>query len=110
MQTLAEKVEQRDARVIKLDVPPHAVHGEADGEAHAGLRSMVWVKLNRVPLAPTSGRVHVAWRSGYTEASSVSQGRRNQGWMPEGAADFSERSCSNKEMKRDSIQLHQIVI
>ena len=31
----------------KLDVAPHAVHGEADGEVHAGLRSMLWSNAMR---------------------------------------------------------------
>ena len=42
VETLAQQVEQRDARVSQLDVPPHTVDGEADGEVHAVLRSMLW--------------------------------------------------------------------
>jgi hypothetical protein len=44
METLAQEIEQRDARVFQLDVPSHPVNGEADGEVHAVLRSMLWSK------------------------------------------------------------------
>jgi hypothetical protein len=46
VQALAQKVEQRDAGVFDLNVPSHAINGEADGEVHAVLRSMLW--SNRV--------------------------------------------------------------
>jgi hypothetical protein len=36
IETLTQQVEQRDAGVFQLDVPPDAVDGKADGEAHAG--------------------------------------------------------------------------
>jgi hypothetical protein len=42
METLTQEIEQRDARVSQLDVPSHPVNGEADGEVHAVLRSMLW--------------------------------------------------------------------
>src|SRR5258708_223947 len=42
METLTQEVEHRDARVSQLDVPSHPVNGEADGEVHAVLRSMLW--------------------------------------------------------------------
>ena len=29
-------------RDVEFDIPPHAVDGEADGEGHAVLRSMLW--------------------------------------------------------------------
>ena len=58
VQTLAQEIEQRDARVFQLDVPPHAVNGEADGEVHAGLRSMLC-------------RFGIAARPGFTEAPSI---------------------------------------
>jgi hypothetical protein len=47
------------------------------------------VKLNRIPPALIGGRVQVEWRSGYTEASSVSQGMGNQRPMLEDASRFS---------------------
>jgi hypothetical protein len=40
LQALAKQIEQRDARVGEVDVPPYAVDGKADGEVHAGLRTM----------------------------------------------------------------------
>jgi hypothetical protein len=47
METLTQEVEQRDTGVVQLDVPPYAVNGEADGEAHIGLRSMLGSNLDR---------------------------------------------------------------
>ena len=44
---LAQEVEQRDARVVEFDVPSHAVDGEADGEIHARLRSMLTSNRHR---------------------------------------------------------------
>ena len=47
IETLAQKIKQGDAGVFQLNVPTHTINGEADGEAHAGLRSMLWSKWNR---------------------------------------------------------------
>jgi hypothetical protein len=47
VQALAQKVEQGDAGVFEFDVPPHAVNGEAYGEVHAGLRSMLSSNWNK---------------------------------------------------------------
>jgi hypothetical protein len=44
VEALTQKVEKGDAGVFQLDVPPHTVDGEADGEVHAVLRSMLWSK------------------------------------------------------------------
>jgi hypothetical protein len=49
METLTQEIEQRDARVSQFDVPSYPVNGEADGEVHAVLRSMLW--SNRVAAA-----------------------------------------------------------
>src|SRR5258706_6063890 len=41
VEMLAQEIEQRNARVSQLDVPPPPVNGEADAEVHAVLRSML---------------------------------------------------------------------
>src|ERR1700731_434147 len=46
METLAQQIKQRDARVRKRDVPSRAIHGKADGEVHAVLRSMLWSNID----------------------------------------------------------------
>ena len=45
VETLAQEIEQRDARVFEFDVPPHTVDGEADGEVHAVAPINAMVKL-----------------------------------------------------------------
>ena len=34
IEALAQEIEQRDSGIIEIDVAPHAVDGEADGEIH----------------------------------------------------------------------------
>src|SRR5260221_3077706 len=41
VETLTQQIEKRDAWVFQLDVLPYTVHGEADGEVHAVLRSVL---------------------------------------------------------------------
>jgi hypothetical protein len=42
VKTLTQKIEERDAWVSQRDVPPYAVHGEADGEIHGVLRTVLF--------------------------------------------------------------------
>jgi hypothetical protein len=37
VETLAQKIEQRDARVVELDLTPFAVDGESDAVSHASV-------------------------------------------------------------------------
>jgi hypothetical protein len=41
MQAFAQEIQQSDAGVFEFEVPPHPVNGEADGEIHAELRSVL---------------------------------------------------------------------
>src|SRR5260221_201471 len=41
IETLTQEIEESDPWVSQLDVPPYTVHGEADGEIHAVLRSVL---------------------------------------------------------------------
>src|SRR5689334_15928106 len=42
VETLTQKIEQRDARVGELEITPLAIDDEADGKVHAMIRSMLW--------------------------------------------------------------------
>src|SRR5258708_27133095 len=41
IETLTQEIEESDPWGSQLDVPPYTVHGEADGEIHAVLRSVL---------------------------------------------------------------------
>src|SRR5258708_38834676 len=58
IETLAQEIEKRDAWVFQLDVLPYTVHGEADGEVHAVLRSV----LSSIGLQPSHEPRNKDWR------------------------------------------------
>ena len=79
-EALAQEVEQRDARVVELDVPPLTVDGEADGEVHAVLRSMLWSNRDRGRRTEASAGTSIG--AAMTEASAAADGLT--GWSANG--------------------------
>ena len=59
VQTLAQEIEQRDAGIIEIDVPPHPVDGEADGEIHARAPNDAGDKSGTMPPAVTGRHVEI---------------------------------------------------
>ena len=104
-QTLAQQIEQRDARVFKLDVPPHTVNGEADGEVHAGLRSVLWsngiadtgTRRGHVASIGVAVRIQAATRIYGGDPSAFTRGRGSQNKC---ADDRSVRSNRSKAPRR----------
>jgi hypothetical protein len=101
VQTLAQKIQQRDARVFEFDVPPHTVDGEADGEIHAGAPINATVKLPSRRRA-IARHVRVGCLSTYTEASSVYQDKDCRSMIGKKRNWFSEKIMLKQ---RDEIKI-----
>jgi hypothetical protein len=66
---LSQKIEEGDARVFQRDFPPYTIYGEADGDIHAVLRTVVL--SNRIAAVTCAARFSGADGRRDTEVSSV---------------------------------------
>src|SRR4051812_14576220 len=110
MHAFAQQVEQGDARVAELDVASLTVDGEADGEVHAMVRSVLWsqwIAAGHTVLTRGGRRGMAGCRASYyTEDASVLQGNaRSQ------KSQMTNRSAATVRRPRaDAVRNREIVL